>query len=93
MLLWYLYLHLDSDVFPIKTYGDLTERIFGRAFKHVVTSLQSIQLIVNVGALCLGLGLALSEIDRGSVRRRCFSNDDQKREPNAYFFFSGSSAS
>jgi len=70
LLLWWLFLKLDSDTFPVKTYSDLVERIFGRWARHVVTVLQSIQLIINVGTICLSNGQSLSQISKGKL---CFA--------------------
>lgn len=67
LLLWWLFLKLDSDVFPVKTYADISERIFGRVSRHVVSILQSIQLIINVGTLCLSNGQSLSQITKAHV--------------------------
>jgi amino acid permease len=66
LILWRLYIHLDSDRYPVKTYADLGERIFGRSFRLMCTVLQSLQLIVNVGVICLGNGASLSQIVAGS---------------------------
>ena len=48
LILWRLFVRLDSVRHPLKTYGDIAERIFGTAARHVCTVLQSIQLLVNV---------------------------------------------
>ena len=48
LILWRLFIRLDSVRHPLKTYGDIADRIFGRAARHVCTVLQSIQLLVNV---------------------------------------------
>ncbi|KAG0203013.1 hypothetical protein BGX28_004567 [Mortierella sp. GBA30] len=65
ILLWRLFLHLDSDRYPIRTYSDIAERIFGRSARHVCTFLQSLQLIVNVGVICLSNGQSLAQIVAG----------------------------
>ena len=67
LLLWWLFLKLDSDVFPVKTYSDLMERIFGRPSRHVAAVLQSLQLIINVGTICLSNGQSLSQITKEHV--------------------------
>ncbi|KJA17946.1 hypothetical protein HYPSUDRAFT_45793 [Hypholoma sublateritium FD-334 SS-4] len=64
LILWRLFVRLDSPRHPVRSYGDLAERIYGRAARHVVNVLQSIQLIVNVGTICLGNGQALSQITK-----------------------------
>lgn len=48
LILWRLYVRLDSLRYPIRTYGDMAERLFGPWARHICTSLQSLQLIVNV---------------------------------------------
>jgi hypothetical protein len=60
LILWRLFVRLDSLKYPLKTYGDMAERIFGKIARHVCTVLQSLQLLVNVrDALSLLLYLAL----------------------------------
>lgn len=70
LILWRLFIRLDSVRHPLKTYGDMAERIFGRASRHVCTVLQSIQLLVNVATICLSNGQALSQITKGKL---CFA--------------------
>ncbi|KIK59098.1 hypothetical protein GYMLUDRAFT_44836 [Collybiopsis luxurians FD-317 M1] len=60
--LWRLFCRLDSHEFPIKTYGDLAERCLGKEFKHLCTALQSLQLIINVGVICLSNGQSLEQL-------------------------------
>jgi hypothetical protein len=48
LILWRLFVRLDSARYPVKTYADMAERIFGRAARHIVNVLQSLQLIINV---------------------------------------------
>ncbi|KAF8636277.1 hypothetical protein AX17_003668 [Amanita inopinata Kibby_2008] len=70
LILWRLFVNLDSLHYPLKTYADIAERIFGRAARHVCTVLQTLQLVVNVGTICLGNGQALSQVSKD---RLCFS--------------------
>ncbi|KAF9992351.1 hypothetical protein BGZ80_004352 [Entomortierella chlamydospora] len=65
LLLWRLYVHFDSDEYPCRTYSDIAERIFGRTARHISTVLQSLQLIVNVGVICLANGQSLAQIVAG----------------------------
>lgn len=51
MQLWYMYLHLDSDEYPVHNYSDLTERIYGRVARHGVNILQTLQLLFNVAVI------------------------------------------
>ncbi|KAF8435462.1 transmembrane amino acid transporter protein-domain-containing protein [Boletus edulis BED1] len=70
VLLWHMYLKLDSDRFPLKSFGDLGHRIFGNWFRIVCHVLQSLQLIFNVGLIILGNGQGLSQVVKF---RLCFS--------------------
>ncbi len=36
-LLWWLYVKLDSDRFPVKSYSDITERVAGKPLRLFVT--------------------------------------------------------
>jgi len=69
-MLSYLYNNLDSGRYPIRTYGDLAERIGGTTLRHLSSILQSIQLIVNVGIICLTSGQSLYQVSKGKL---CFS--------------------
>lgn len=75
MLLWKLFLQVDSARHPVKTYGDLGERVVGYPMRWTFNALQTIQLIVNVGLLCLTNGQALSQIITGAPGNAnlCFS--------------------
>ncbi|TFK61152.1 hypothetical protein BDN72DRAFT_778575 [Pluteus cervinus] len=70
LILWRLYIRLDSVTHPLRTYADIAERIYGRTARHVCTILQAVQLIVNVGTICLGNGQALAQMTKGKL---CFS--------------------
>lgn len=50
ILLWTQFTKLDSDKYPIRSYGDLAHRLFGTWARHSVSLLESLQLIVNVGS-------------------------------------------
>jgi len=71
LILWRLFCALDSDRYPVKTYSDLCERILGTWFKHLSTVLQSLQLIINVGTICLSNAQSLEEI--ANNHQICFS--------------------
>ncbi|KAI9284903.1 transmembrane amino acid transporter protein-domain-containing protein [Umbelopsis sp. AD052] len=68
--LWYMYLALDSDEFPVRSYSDLAGIIYGKTAEHVVNVLQSLQLLFNVAVIILGNGQGLSQVANASV---CFS--------------------
>ena len=36
-LIWWLYVKLDSDRFPVKSYSDITERVAGKPLRFFVT--------------------------------------------------------
>ncbi|KAG6823905.1 hypothetical protein H0H92_008664, partial [Tricholoma furcatifolium] len=61
-ILWRLYVRLDSLKYPVKTYSDIAERIFGKAAGHVCTFLQSLQLMFNVGTTCLSNGQIMHQM-------------------------------
>jgi hypothetical protein len=48
LLLWRLYVRLDSVRYPILSYADIVERIFGMRARRVSIVLQSVQLVVFV---------------------------------------------
>jgi len=70
IILSYLYNMLDSDRYPVRTYGDLAERVGGTLLRHACSILQSIQLVVNVGIICLSSGQSLYQVSKGKL---CFS--------------------
>ncbi|KAF9063690.1 transmembrane amino acid transporter protein-domain-containing protein [Rhodocollybia butyracea] len=69
--LWRLFCRLDSHEFPIKSYGDLGGRVFGAEFRHVCNVLQSLQLIINVGVICLSNAQSLEQL--AANHKFCFS--------------------
>ncbi|KAL4064659.1 transmembrane amino acid transporter protein-domain-containing protein [Scleroderma yunnanense] len=70
LLLWYLFLKLDSDRYPLRTFGDLGYRIYGSWFRHLCSVLQSLQLLFNVGIIILQNGQGLSQMAKFKL---CFS--------------------
>ncbi|KAF2100592.1 oligopeptide transporter protein [Rhizodiscina lignyota] len=68
-LLWWLYVKLDSDRFPVKSYSDITDRVAGRYFRLFVTWLLTMHRIVNVGTTSLGAAQSLVQITNG---KPCF---------------------
>lgn len=61
-ILWKLYLALDSERYPVKSYADIAERTFGGWAKYVFNFFQSAQLLVQVGMFLIMDGKALSQI-------------------------------
>lgn len=70
LLLWYMFMKLDSDKHPLRSFGDLAYRIYGGWFRHVCNVLQSLQLILNVGLIILSNGQGLSQMAKFKL---CFS--------------------
>lgn len=69
-LLWWMFLKLDSERYPIKSFGDLGQRIYGSWFRHLCNILQSLQLVFNVGIIILQNGQGLSQMAKFKL---CFS--------------------
>ncbi|KAH0835432.1 transmembrane amino acid transporter protein-domain-containing protein [Lanmaoa asiatica] len=62
ILLWHMFLKLDSEKYPLKSFGDLGYRIYGSWFRILCSILQSVQLIFNVGIIVLANGQGLSQM-------------------------------
>ncbi|EST05337.1 Amino acid transporter, transmembrane [Kalmanozyma brasiliensis GHG001] len=75
IMLWKLFMNLDSARYPVKTYGDLGERVVGWPIRYLFNALQTLQLIINVGLICLTNGQALSQVISGAPGNAnlCFS--------------------
>lgn len=69
-ILFKMYLKLDSLVYPLKNFGDVMGRIYGRKFRYGVDLLQTIQLICNVAVIILGNGQGLYQVTKKKV---CFA--------------------
>jgi len=65
-----MFLKLDSDKYPLRTYGDVAYRIWGPWARHSVNALQSVQIVFNVGLVIIGNAQGLAEVSLGKV---CFS--------------------
>ncbi|KAL9109081.1 MAG: hypothetical protein Q9227_006172 [Pyrenula ochraceoflavens] len=68
-LLWWLYVKLDSDRFPVKSYSDITERVAGKPLRIFVTWLVFIHMIVNIATTSLSSAQSLYQITKGNI---CF---------------------
>ncbi|KAI9648666.1 hypothetical protein NHQ30_003304 [Ciborinia camelliae] len=69
---WQIYnvfLALDSDKYPAKSYGDLFFRVFGTWARHGINVAQTIQLLFTVSLLILSNGQSISQIAKGNL---CF---------------------
>lgn len=65
ILLWRMFLKLDSIKYPIKNYGDIVGRTCGSTTRYCIDLLQSIQLLCNVAVIILGNGQSLSQMAKG----------------------------
>ncbi|ESZ93670.1 putative N amino acid transport system protein [Sclerotinia borealis F-4128] len=64
-----IFLALDSDRYPTKSYGDLFFRVFGTWARHGINIAQSIQLLFTVSILILSNGQSIAQISKGNL---CF---------------------
>ncbi|GAA5898422.1 uncharacterized protein JCM6883_001018 [Sporobolomyces salmoneus] len=73
--LYLVFLRLDSVRYPVKLYGDLGQRVFGTWARYLSSFLQLVQLVLNVGLICLSNGQGLSQIINGAPggHTLCFS--------------------
>ena len=70
--LWKTYLGLDSDRYPLNSYGDMAFRLYGNWARHIVNFLQSFQLLFNVAIIIVVNGQSLEEIVVGSNHYVCY---------------------
>ncbi|KAL8655094.1 MAG: hypothetical protein Q9210_001115 [Variospora velana] len=68
-LLWRMFLQLDSDRYPLRSFGDIAYRVAGKVARQTMNVFQSVQLLFNVGIIIIQNGQGLSQISKGSV---CF---------------------
>ncbi|KAI9672863.1 MAG: hypothetical protein M1831_000299 [Alyxoria varia] len=62
-MLWHMFLKLDSVQYPLKTYGDIAFRVYGRITQQCFNALQALQLIFNVGVIIVANGNGISQIN------------------------------
>jgi hypothetical protein len=63
--LWKMFCGLDSTMYPMRNYGDVAFRIFGRASRHLVNVLQSIQFFLNICLITVTNGQGLTQMALG----------------------------
>ncbi|TKA78921.1 hypothetical protein B0A55_03921 [Friedmanniomyces simplex] len=63
--LWQMFVGLDSTRYPLRNYGDLTFRIFGRYARYGVNILQSFQFFLNVALIIESNAAALAQMAAG----------------------------
>jgi hypothetical protein len=64
ILLWHMFLRLDSVEHPIRTWRDIGDRLCGPWFGHLITAMQSMQMFLGVAIVLLGNAQSLSQIIR-----------------------------
>ena len=57
-----MFLALDSDKYPLRTYGDIAFRVYGQGVRVGISALQSVQLLFNVGIIIVTNGQSLSQM-------------------------------
>jgi hypothetical protein len=62
---WGVYMHMDSDRYPLRDFGQAFFRVFGSTTRHVINALQSLQMIMLVAVLILSNGGAISQVSIG----------------------------
>ncbi|KAB5585646.1 transmembrane amino acid transporter family protein [Coniochaeta sp. 2T2.1] len=63
--LYLAFLDLDSDRYPLRSYGDFFYRLFGPLPRRLVDSALGIQMMLLVSTLILSNGQAISQISQG----------------------------
>lgn len=64
-----MYLGMVSDRYPLKTYSDISFRIFGSGARYAVNILQPVQLLFNVGIIIIVNGQSLAQVSSNGA---CF---------------------
>lgn len=65
-------MQMDSDRYPLRDYGAVFFRVFGPTARHLVNVLQSLQLILTVSTIILGMGQSIAQISAGISKPVCF---------------------
>ncbi|KAJ5624197.1 hypothetical protein N7510_000506 [Penicillium lagena] len=63
-LIWRVFLGVDSYQFPVKNYGDLGYRTWGKYGRHVTNILQGVSLLFLVSSVTLVFGENISQVSR-----------------------------
>lgn len=63
-LIWRVFLGVDSYQFPVKNYGDLGYRTWGKYGRHVTNVLQGVSLLFLVSSVTLVFGENISQVSR-----------------------------
>lgn len=70
--LWWIFIEMDSDRYPLRDYGAAFFRVFGPKSRHIINVLQSLQMILTLGSLILGMGQSIAQISAGTSKPLCF---------------------
>ncbi|PMD66955.1 transmembrane amino acid transporter [Hyaloscypha bicolor E] len=70
--LWWIFIEMDSDRYPLRDYGAAFFRVFGPKSRHIINVLQSLQMILTLGSLILGMGQSIAQISQGTSKPLCF---------------------
>jgi hypothetical protein len=62
---WGVYMHMDSDRYPLRDFGQAFFRVFGKEVRHLINVLQSLQMFMLVAVLILSLGGSVSQVSIG----------------------------
>ena len=58
-------MHMDSDRYPLRDFGQAFFRVYGQTVRHVINVLQSLQMFMLVAVLILSLGGSVSQVSIG----------------------------
>ena len=67
--LWRIFIQMDSDRYPMRDFGDVAFRVYGRWARYVCNILQSFQFFLNVGLIIISSGQSISQMSTGNL---CF---------------------
>ncbi|CAM1503288.1 Fc.00g080640.m01.CDS01 [Cosmosporella sp. VM-42] len=62
--MWKVFLGLDSDRFPLRTYGDVFFRVYGQIPHHIVNFRLGIRMMLLVSVLIIANGQSISQISQ-----------------------------
>ena len=62
---WGVYMHMDSDRYPLRDFGQAFFRVFGNKVRNFINVLQSLQMFMLVAVLILSNGQAISQVSIG----------------------------
>jgi hypothetical protein len=62
---WGVYMHMDSDRYPLRDFGQAFFRVYGQTVRHFINVLQSLQMFMLVAVLVLGNGGGISQVSIG----------------------------